>query len=230
MTRKPASPERVYRNEGNAPLIALLGEEVRRVLDVGCGAGDNAGLLRSRYPVCEVFGVTFSAAEADIARQRMAACWITDIEGELPEDLRAMKFDTIVFSHVLEHVREPAGVLRKFAGLLQPGGTVVIALPNVLSLAMRLQFLRGDFEYRPEGVLDDTHLRFFTYLTADRYLLGRCPELQLVSKSVTGSVPQWPLRRHLLPTKWSEWIDSLGCRLWPNLFGHQILLKAVDAR
>jgi hypothetical protein len=95
---------------------------------------------------------------------------------------------------------------------------------------MRWQFIRGDFEYKLDGVLDDTHLRFFTYRTADRYLLGKSPELKLVSKSVTGSVPQWWLRRYLLPKRWSACIDALGCRIWPNLFGDQVLLKAVAAR
>src|ERR1700682_4681978 len=140
-----------------------------------------------------------------------------------------MRFDAIVFSHVLEHVRDPALVLQKFSNLLRRGATVIIAVPNVLSFAMRLQFLEGDFEYQSDGVLDDTHLRFFTYLTADRYLLGKSPELKLVSKSVTGSVPQWWLRRYFLPKSWSMRIDSLGCRIWPNLFGEQVLLKAVTA-
>jgi hypothetical protein len=111
--------------------------------------------------------------------------------------------------------------------LLRSGGTVLIAVPNVLSWVMRWRFLRGDFEYQSEGVLDDTHLRFFTYLTADRYLLGKSPQLRLVGKSVTGSVPHWPLRGYALPKKWSAFIDMLGCRCCPNLFGDQVLVKAV---
>jgi 2-polyprenyl-3-methyl-5-hydroxy-6-metoxy-1,4-benzoquinol methylase len=221
---------RIYKNIGNASLLALLNSDLSMVLDVGCGAGDNAYLLRSKYPGCEIHGVTHSSTEADIAKKWMTACWVFDIETDIPRDLSAMKFDAIILSHVLEHLRDPATILRKFANLLLPGGCAIIAVPNTLSWAMRWQFIRGDFEYKLDGVLDDTHLRFFTYLTADRYLLGKSPELKLVSKSVTGSVPQWWLRRYLLPKKWSARIDALGCRIWPNLFGDQVLLKAVAAR
>ena len=221
------SLDRVYANDGNAPLIALLDKGIRRVLDVGCGAGDNAALVKAEYPDCEVYGITHSAAEAHFAEKVMTSCWVSDIEDDLPTELIRMKFDAIVFSHVLEHVRDPGLVLQKFSYLLRGGATVIIAVPNVLSWAMRWQFLRGDFEYRSAGVLDDTHLRFFTYLTADRYLLGKCPELKLVSKGVTGSVPQWWMRRYVLPKSWSEAIDSLGCRFWPNLFGSPMFIKAV---
>jgi ubiquinone/menaquinone biosynthesis C-methylase UbiE len=221
------NPSRIYKNDGNASLIALLDEHTSRVLDVGCGAGDNAGLVKSKYPACEIYGVTYSAAEAAIAKQRMNACWVFDIESEIPGDLCAMRFDALIFSHVLEHMRDPATVLKKFANLLVQGGCAIIAVPNTLSWAMRWQFLRGDFEYKSDGVLDDTHLRFFTYMTADRFLLGKTPELKLVSKSVAGSVPQWWLRRYLLPRSWSHSIDALGCRIWPNLFGDQVLIKAA---
>jgi 2-polyprenyl-3-methyl-5-hydroxy-6-metoxy-1,4-benzoquinol methylase len=222
-----SNPDRVYKNDGNAPLIHLLDPGVHRILDVGCGAGDNAGLVKSRYPNCEIHGITHSTAEAEIARKRMTSCRVWDIERTLPADLNAERFDAIIFSHVLEHLRDPGSVVHEYSRLLRGRGAALIAVPNTLSWVMRWQFLCGDFEYRSAGVLDDTHLRFFTYFTADKYLLGKCPDLKLVSKSVTGGVPLWLLRRHILPTKWSESIDSLGRRLWPNLFGDQILIKAV---
>jgi 2-polyprenyl-3-methyl-5-hydroxy-6-metoxy-1,4-benzoquinol methylase len=220
---------RIYKNHGNAPLLALLDNEPRRVLDVGCGAGDNAGLIKTKYPGCEIHGVTQSAAEAQIAKAWMTACWVFDIEREIPAELSAMRFDAVIFSHVLEHLRDPAAILNRFEHLVLRGGCVIIAVPNTLSWAMRWQFLRGNFEYRSDGVLDDTHLRFFTFVTADRYLLAKSLKLKLVSKSVTGSVPLWWLRRYLLPNSWSSFIDGLGCRIWPNLFGNQVLIKAVAA-
>ncbi len=222
-----APTERVYTNKGNTPLIDLLDSRCGRVLDIGCGAGDNAALVRSRFPDSEIFGVTHSPAEAERALAYMKKCWVIDIEKEFPGDLLSESFDVLVFSHVLEHMRDPAVVLANFSRLLSRGGQVLIAVPNILSFRMRYQFLRGDFQYQPSGPMDDTHLRFFTYLTADRYLLAETSDLTVTHKTVKGSVPLWLLRRHILPNSWRERIDEWGDRRWPNLFGGQVLIRAV---
>lgn len=221
------TPERVYSNKGNIPLIDLLDKGFNRILDVGCGAGDNAAMIQCRFPECDVFGITYSAVEADIAKNQMKQCWVFDIESELPADLEHQSFDVLIFSHVLEHLRDPAVVLSRFARLLRSGGTVLIAVPNILSWRMRIQFLRGNFEYESAGELDDTHLRFFTYFTADQYLLSKSPDLEVTCKATSGSVPLWWLRRYIIPQRWCEYIDQLSCRYWPNLFGGQVLIKAV---
>lgn len=219
--------ERVYCNAGNPPLIDLLGKDCNNLLDIGCGAGDNAVLVKFAYSECNIYGITHSVPEAELTRNRMVRCWVFDIEHEFPADLEDQLFDCLIFSHVLEHLRDPAEVLARFSRLLRRGGQVLIAVPNVLSWRMRLQFLSGNFTYESAGVLDDTHLRFFTFFSADRYLLSRCPDLEVSSKTVSGSVPLWWLRRHVFPQAWSESIDQWGCRHWPNLFGGQVLIKAV---
>lgn len=219
--------ERVYSNQGNPPLIDLLDKSCNRLLDIGCGAGDNAALVKSRHSGCEVSGITRSAVEAELAQRHMVRCWVFDIEDKLPDDLAHQSFDALVFSHVLEHLRDPTVVLARFSRLLRSGGQVLIAVPNILSWRMRLQFLFGRFEYESAGVLDDTHLRFFTYFTADRYLLSKCPDLDVTHKAVSGSVPLWWLRRRVFPRRWSEHIDRWGCRHWPNLFGGQVLIRAM---
>jgi 2-polyprenyl-3-methyl-5-hydroxy-6-metoxy-1,4-benzoquinol methylase len=221
------TPERVYRNKGNIPLIDLLGNGGNRILDIGCGAGDNAALIKSKYTECDVFGITYSAAEAEIAKTLMKQCFVFDIESAIPPDLAKQSFDVLIFAHVLEHLKNPSEVLAKFSRLLNSGGQVLIAVPNILSWRMRLQFLCGVFEYESAGELDDTHLRFFTYFTADQYLLSKSPDLEVTHKTASGSVPLWWLRRHVLPQAWSEQIDNWGCRHWPNLFGGQVLIVAV---
>lgn len=219
--------ERIYCNKGNLPLINLINKNCKELLDIGCGAGDNAVLVKSAYKECNIYGITYSHAEADIAQNRMVKCWILDIEDRLPSELADQHFDCLVFSHVLEHLRDPAEVLARFSRLLRKGGQVLIAVPNVLSWRMRLQFLMGNFNYESAGVLDDTHLRFFTYFTADQYLLSRSPDLEVTYKSASGSVPLWLLRRYVFPQAWSERIDEWGCRNWPNFFGGQVLISAV---
>jgi 2-polyprenyl-3-methyl-5-hydroxy-6-metoxy-1,4-benzoquinol methylase len=218
--------ERIYRNQGNLPLVSLLDPCCKRVLDIGCGAGDNAKLIKSSHPACEIYGVTQSASEADIAQVYMKRCWVANVEQDLPEDLLSLTFDAILFSHVLEHLREPAEVLRRISRVLRVGGQVLIAVPNVLSWRMRFQFLKGDFQYQSAGVLDDTHLHFYTYLTAAQTLLGKTSDLKVILQSVTGSVPLWLLRQFVLPGSLSRRIDDLGCRYFPNIFGVQVNIIA----
>jgi 2-polyprenyl-3-methyl-5-hydroxy-6-metoxy-1,4-benzoquinol methylase len=218
--------EKVYDNEGNADVVALVPESARSVLDVGCGAGSNAALLRRRDPEKRIYGITGSASEAERARQHMVQCWVADLEAPLPAELTALRFDCIMLSHVLEHLRDPAALLGRLVSQLEPGGRCVIAVPNVMNWRERTQFLAGKFEYQKDGTLDETHLRFFTYFTAPKLLLTASPELRVLRTSVTGSVPLWVMRRSVLPTVVSQKIDALGCQLWPNLFGSQILIEA----
>jgi 2-polyprenyl-3-methyl-5-hydroxy-6-metoxy-1,4-benzoquinol methylase len=219
--------QRVYTNVGNPLVINQIDASCRRVLDIGCGAGDNAALLRQKLPNCEVFGITRSEAEAERARAYMTECWVDDIEGGVPAYLQREKFDCLLFSHVLEHLRNPAHVVACMSQLLRPGGRVVIAVPNIMFFKMRLRFLRGDFEYDPGGgILDDTHLHFYTYHTADRYLLSESPDLRLVTKVSDGWVPFSGVYRRLMGQRLGRAIDRWGVRHWPNLFGYQIVLVA----
>lgn len=219
--------QRVYRNAGNPPLLDLLNGDEGLVLDVGCGAGDNAAELRRRCPRLRSHGITLSAAEATIAAEQMECCWVADLENGIPAEAQENSYDAIIFSHVLEHLRHPAEIVAQASVLLRKGGVCVIAVPNVLAWAQRAKFLTGNFEYESAGVMDETHLRFFTYKTAPAYLLAKSPELTITHLSVTGSVPLWFLRRHVLPKRASAQLDRIGCRLFPNLFGSQVLIGAI---
>lgn len=219
--------DRVYTNSGNSPLIALLKGGCAQILDVGCGAGDNAALIRRRLPSCRVDGITHSYAEAELARAHMRNCWVLDIEGEIPEVIRSNSYDALIFSHVLEHLRDPARIVASYSSLLSGAGVVLIAVPNIVSWRMRVQILGGDFTYTDMGPLDSTHLRFFTFHTADKFLLAASPSLEIRSKIAHGSFPLWWLRRHVLPSTLCDRIDAIACRAWPNLFGEQVILEVA---
>jgi hypothetical protein len=119
-------------------------------------------------------------------------------------------------------------VVARLVERLRPGGQLVIAVPNLASWRTRWQLLMGNFHYEDFGVFDNTHLRFFTHRTAASHLLADSPGMVGVASSAEGSVPLWPFR-NLLGTKLSAWLDALGCRHWPNLFGSQILVHARKA-
>ncbi|HKO60325.1 MAG TPA: hypothetical protein VJV03_04120, partial [Pyrinomonadaceae bacterium] len=125
----------------------------------------------------------------------------------------------------LEHLINPGAAVGRFLPFLRSGGRVIIAVPNVLVLKQRIKFLMGHFDYEEDGIMDSTHLRFYTYDSAARSLIAS-PELRLIRKEVEGSVPLWFLRHHFLPARAKAWLDKQGCSLFPNLFGDQILLEA----
>ncbi len=214
-----------YQNSGNDLVLSLIPESVRRVLDVGCGAGDNARRLKERSSEILVTGVTYNATEAEMAAPFMSQLHVKDIERDDLSDIRG-PFDLVLFSHVLEHLRDPVVVVRRFLPLLAPEGYVVIAVPNTLEWRTRLAFLRGRFQYTDHGVLDRTHLRFFTYHTAVKELLVPISELNLVNMKGRGAAPLGPLRRHLLPNKVRVQIDNLMVRTLPNLFAGEVAMVA----
>lgn len=218
--------KKTYANCGNPSLLKMLDQECVTVLDVGCGSGDNARLSESQGHKREFYGITLSPAESRAASTVMAQCWVEDVETSSLECISGRTFDAIIFSHVLEHLKDPSSVIAKFVPYLRPKGRILIAVPNVLVWRQRLQFMLGRFQYDEEGILDRTHLRFFTYYSADKYLINGNANLRLLEKTVEGSVPLWFLRRRILTANFRALCDKAGSNVFPNLFGGQILLKA----
>lgn len=218
--------KRVYQAAGNSGVIALVDREAESVLDVGCGSGDTAAMLRLRDPHKQIDGITASRTEAESAALRLDQCWVADLEHALPGELleHPRHYDVLIFSHVLEHMRDPQRVIERLMPHLKPGGSCVIAVPNVMAYRQRWEFLRGRFDYQATGAIHETHLHFFSYHSATQ-LLARAPELTLERSSVSGNAPLWRLRSHL-PSGVAASLDALACRLSPNLFGAEVLLLA----
>jgi len=210
----------VYRNAGNAPLLALVPEGKLNILDVGCGAGDNARFLQARG--CTVCGVTLSEEEARLARPFCKDVFVKNVEFQ-NLDLPYESLDLIVCSHVLEHMIQPAATLAQLCMYLRDGGHVLIAVPNMAQWRLRVRFLRGDWRREPWGPMDRTHLQFFSFFTATTLLDGAPLKLDKHVAADVG-VPLWPLRR-LMPGLCAR-LDSLIGRQWPNLFCAQTLILA----
>lgn len=147
-------------NTSHAIMLHLVGGS-KRVLDVGCAAGDLARALAERG--CSVSGVELDEAAAEAAKPSLEHLVVGDLATlDLSAELGRGSFDVVVFGDVLEHLADPLPVLRSAKDLLAPGGYVVLSVPNIAHADVRLALLNGDFNYRPLGLLDETHLRFFT--------------------------------------------------------------------
>src|SRR5207247_6953787 len=133
---------------------ARLSGADRRVLDVGCAHGYGAEDLGTLG--CRVVGVERDAEDAARARAYCEQVLVADVEQPgWTAALGAGRFDVVLFSDVLEHLRDPGQVLREALGVLEPErGAVVASVPNVAHVSVRLELLLGSFPRAPRGVRD----------------------------------------------------------------------------
>lgn len=156
------------RNNAHTLMVELVGAN-KRVLEVGCATGYVSKILRDRG--CRVVGIELDPGAAEKAQTICEQVLIGNVEElDLTLLFPPASFDVALFGDVLEHLKNPLDTLRSVRPLLAPGGFVVISIPNIAHGAVRLALLRGKFDYTPLGLLDETHLRFFTKGGIERLL------------------------------------------------------------
>ncbi|MGH7385915.1 MAG: class I SAM-dependent methyltransferase [Candidatus Rokuibacteriota bacterium] len=201
-------------------ILARLGDgRGRKALDVGAADGFLAERLTGRG--WHVTALERDAELADRARGRCKEVVVADLESAPP--LLHGPFDAIVYGDVLEHLSDPRGVLLALDRTLAPGGTVIVSVPNVAHLWVRLSLLLGRFDYADRGILDRSHLRFFTRRTLLDFLHGA--GLAVVELAVTP-VPL-PL---VVPPRWhGRWLPRVhalsagAARGWPGGLAYQFV-------
>ena len=133
-----------------------------RVLEFGCATGYMSQVLKDRLG-CTVVGIEIDPEAAALAEQQTERVIVGDAEKiDYAVELAGEEFDVVLFADVLEHLKEPGDVLRRVRPFVAENGVVVASIPNIAHASVRLALLGGEFRYREWGLLDDTHLRFFT--------------------------------------------------------------------
>lgn len=156
-------------NDSLAKIASRIGRN-SSVLDLGCAVGA-LGRWLAQEKRCVVDGVEGNPRSAAIAREFYRDVWEIDIESDqLAEVLGQRTYTYIVCADVLEHLRDPGSVLRLLVEHLERDGRIFVSIPNVGYIGLILEIMAGDFRYRPEGILDSTHLRFFTRTSFLRFL------------------------------------------------------------
>ncbi len=149
-------------HSSHSVILARLGEgRGRKALDVGAADGFLAERLTAQG-----WSVTALERDPELAARAHGRCKevvVADLESAPP--LLHGPFDAIVYGDVLEHLSDPVATLRALDADPRPGGTVIVSVPNVAHLWVRLSLLAGRFDYADRGILDRTHLRFFTRRT-----------------------------------------------------------------
>ncbi|MBY4595859.1 methyltransferase domain-containing protein [bacterium BD-1] len=149
-----------------------------RVLDLGCGSGAIGRHLLTRSqsdtpPLKNIVidGLTISADEAKLASSHYRRVEVADLDAvHLPGLFEAASYDIIICADVLEHIRQAGRVLDECKQLLAPGGRVLLSIPNIAYSGLIAELMAGEFLYRPEGLLDETHVHFYTRQSLQRFL------------------------------------------------------------
>lgn len=175
-----------YYHFARPELVALVPEEAKRVLDVGCAAGMMGAALKERGAV-EVIGVEINPAVAREAANRLDRVIVGDVEAvtlPYPEGY----FDAIVLGDVLEHLRDPWALLKRLRPYLTENGRLIASIPNIAHISVLRDLIRGRWRYKDAGILDRTHLRFFTLESIQEMFTGagyRISSLSRIESSLT---------------------------------------------
>jgi 2-polyprenyl-3-methyl-5-hydroxy-6-metoxy-1,4-benzoquinol methylase len=234
-----------YFEDVNVGLLRMWGSRRGlRVLDVGCGAATTSREIAKRGN--EVIGIDSAPGAIAIAEDRLSRAICADILDfdAIEAELGDKTFDAIILADELEHLPWPLDLLRGYMRFLAPGGRVLVSLPNVGLWSVRFSLLAGRFQYEDTGVLDRTHLRFFTRSSARRtleaaglevlrttYNPGLVRPFVPLAKSVLGRgsgggpaalLESAPYRFYL---KLVYPIERLVASLWPGLLAFQMIFE-----
>ena len=202
--------------EGERTSLSVLASLVAprsTVLDLGCGSGA-LGQHLAETRSCTSDGVTLSEAEAKHARPHYRRVVVDNLEScDLAATFAGQRYDFIVCADVLEHLSRPERVLDACRTLLASDGRLLISVPNAAYSGLLAELMQGEFRYRDEGLLDRTHLRFFTRRSLARFLAEQRWALDSLDT----------VRRELPESEFQVAFDSLP----PSVARH--LLGAPDA-
>lgn len=212
------------RNTSHALMLELVGWNAR-VLDVGCSTGFLGEALAAQG--CTVTGVEVDPEAAAEARKHLDDVVEADLNATSLADLfRGREFDVVVFGDVLEHLVDPDVVLRSSVPLLAAGGAVVISIPNVNHGSLRLALLQGRWEYGETGLLDRTHLRFFTRESVVRMVAAAGLHITRLSGTTADPLAcEVKIDDESLPGTIVEWV-----RGQPDALIYQFVLRAEVGR
>ena len=216
-----------YRYDGNHDLdphevggmITALVPIGAKVLDVGCGTGALAVVMRDQRDA-QVFGIEPDTSRAARAAERGIRVHAGVLSPSLLPSVG--QFDVAVYADVLEHLVDPLRELQEVAPFVKSDGLVIISVPNVAHWSVRLDLLRGNFRYARFGIMDATHLRWFTEETI-RQLVDQAGMEVVQIRQTAGITLLCYVETRLvhIPKRWRDAVVRRMAMVFPRLFGCQ---------
>jgi 2-polyprenyl-3-methyl-5-hydroxy-6-metoxy-1,4-benzoquinol methylase len=204
-------------------LELLRGRPPGRILDVGC----SGGLLSEQMRALGHHVVGMDSIEIPEVRGRVDAFVLGDLEDGIPADV-GDGFDVVVAADVIEHVRRPDILLQQMAQVLAPNGELLVSTPNFGHWYPRIRVATGTFGYDRRGILDETHLRFFTAKTLRTLFSSH--GLDITELRHTGLPFDVLSRGDTRSARFARRIDNALVRARPTMFAYQFVVRAKPHR
>jgi 2-polyprenyl-3-methyl-5-hydroxy-6-metoxy-1,4-benzoquinol methylase len=193
-----------------------------RILDLGCSSGLLSERLRRLGH--QVTGVDVN--EIDGVRERTDHFVKADLNEGIPSDVGS-GFDIVLVADVLEHLFSPGNMMTQIRDVLSPSGTAVICVPNMAHWYPRIRSTLGVFDYDQRGILDATHLRFFTRRSLVKLIERRGFAIQRIEPV---GLPLDALGIESTKARALRLTDRLLSNVWPTMFGYQFIVEATPVR
>lgn len=209
-----------------AGMIAAMVQPGAKVLDIGCGTGAISKFLMDTRGV-QLQGIEPDPQRVALARERGVNVTQGFFDEKTIESLG--KFDVVVFADVLEHLPDPSAALRLACNVLKPDGAVVATIPNIAHWSVRLDLLWGRFDYQPYGIMDATHLRWFTEKTVRALFTMSGYQVEDIRHTAGVLLPAYndiPWR-YFRPRRYRKPVVRFLARKLPRLFGCQHVVRAT---
>ncbi|GHF25488.1 SAM-dependent methyltransferase [Kordiimonas sediminis] len=197
-------------------IFGLLPNKIEKILEIGCGAGGTLNVIRAKYSPQHIVGIDISETALKKAGSTLNEAYALDLNTQtLPDTLGS--FDTILCLDVLEHLMDPWETLNILHQKLDDNGTIVLSLPNIRYIGIIFDLLlKGKWEYTDAGILDRTHLRFFTQDSLREMIENANFHIEILEPKISGR------KRSLL--------NKLSFNVFSNLLAKQYLVKAKKVK
>ena len=173
-----------YYQQNREDMLKYIPQTVSKTLDLGCAEGNFSALMKNKFNA-ECWGVEIDSRAAQIAGTKLDKVIVADVARCLP-DVPDKYFDCVICNDILEHLPDPYSLLLDIKQKLTAGGLLVASFPNVRYCRILFDLvMRGNWDYKEFGILDRTHLRFFTY----KSLLNMFPALGYELLTIEGKEP-----------------------------------------
>jgi len=208
-----------YYDEPRPEVTKCIPDNARFVIDVGCASGALGRSIKAARPGIEVRGIELVSEQAERARQVLDDVMNGAAEDTLPSHWPAP--DCVIFADVLEHLVDPWAVVKKYRKVLRPGGTVIASVPNVTNHKVLGGLFRLRWDYAEFGILDRTHLRFFTRDTALEMFeeagfqigyVGRTLEAFASKRFFRSIISRETGRKRIFPRPFAWLVDAYTCQ------------------